>query len=213
MTRGMRIPHTTTVAPFGGRSLWLLLLWLAGGLPATAGEVNDWILHGTIVLSGQSGYAIVEQSGSRAQSWRRTGTDILPGMRLAAVFADHAIVVQDGGRKRIDFGARLAAAAVVPVAGSYHLDPLRLPEIAAMVDIIPQQQNGQVVGYYANSIPEKLRSVIGLQPGDLVRRINGIPINDKLDPSHLYGMLQSGDLKVEVVRRGQPVQLVYRVDR
>jgi len=209
MMCGMCIPHTTTVAPFRGRSLWLvLLLWLSGVLPAIAGEADDWILHGTLVLDGQSGYAIVEQSGSRAQSWQRTGTDILPGMRLAAVFADHIIVMQDGGQKRIDFGSQLA---VSPVTGSYHIDPHRLPEIAAMVDIIPQQQNGRVVGYYANGIPEDLRSEIGLQPGDLLRRINGIPLDDTLDTSRFYDMLQSGRLNVEVVRKGQPVQLVYQV--
>jgi len=205
----MCIPHTDKVAPFGGRFLWLvLLLWLAGGLPAMADEAADWILRGTIVLDGQSGYAIVEQPGSRAQSWRRTGTEILPGLRLANVFSDHAIVVYNDGQKRIDFGARLTA---LPVTTRYHINPLRFAEIAAMVDIIPQQQDGRVVGYYANGIPEALRSEIGLQPGDLVRRVNGMPLDDKLDPSHLYDMLQSGRLNVDVVRAGRPIQLVYQV--
>ncbi len=198
-------------APCGGRSVWLaLLLWLAGGSPSAAGEVDEWILRGTVVLDGRSGYAIVEQPGSRAQYWRRTGTEILPGMRLAAVFDDHAMVVQDSGQKRIDFGGRLATP---PVADSYHIDPLRVPEIAAMLDIIPQQQNGRVVGYYANGVPKELRAEVGLQPGDLVRRINGITLDDKLDTARLYEMLWSGRLNVEVVRGGRPVQLVYQVGR
>ena len=209
--RGMWRTHGHGFAPFGGRSVWLaLLLWMAGGLPAVAGEVDEWLLRGTIVLDGRSGYAIVEQPGSRTQYWRRTGTDILPGMRLAAVFDDHAMVVQDGRQKRIDFGSRLAT---LPVADSYHIDPLRVPEIAAMLDIIPQQQNGRVVGYYANGIPEDLRAEVGLLPGDLVRRINGITLDDKLDTARLYEMLWSGRLNVEVVRGGRPVQLVYQVGR
>ena len=59
--------------------------------------------------------------------------------------------------------------------------------------------------------PEDLRSEIGLQPGDLLCRINGIPLDDTLDPSRFHDMLQSGRLNVEVVRKGQPVQFVYQV--
>lgn len=221
MTDGMRIPHTpwisdlprnSKIAPCRGRSLWLaLLLWLGSALPVMAGETDAWILRGTIVLNGQSGYAIVEQAGQQAQYWRRTGANILPGMPLAAVFADHAIVIQHGKRKRINFGARLATATPPPVAGNYHIDPLRIPEIAAAVDIIPHQQNGRVDGYYANGIPAVLRAQIGLQPGDLLRRINGIPLDDKTDPARLYEMFLSGQMNVEVMRRGQTVQLLYQL--
>jgi len=203
---------TRTIAPCRGRSLWLaLLLWLGSGLPAMAGETGDWILRGTIVLNKQSGYAIVEQAGKQTQYWRRTGADILPGMRLTAVFADHAIVIQHGRRQRIAFGARLSTAEKLPVAGSYHIDPLRIPAIAAAVDIIPHQQNGRVDGYYANGIPEVLRAKIGLQPGDLLRRINGVPLDDQTDPARLYEMFQTGQLNVEVIRKGQTVQLVYQL--
>jgi len=212
MIRSICIPYArTTIAPFGGRFFyWLVLLWLVGGLSAVAGEVSDWVLRGTLVLDGKSGYAIVEQPGNRGQSWRQTGTEILPGMRLVSVFSDHAIVMYNGGQKRIDFGTRLTA---LPATARYHINALRFAEIAGMVDIIPQQQDGQVVGYYANGIPETLRSEIGLQPGDLVRRINGIPLDDKFDPSYFYEMLRSGRLNVDVMRAGQPVQLVYQVGK
>ncbi|MFQ5642946.1 MAG: hypothetical protein ACE5FQ_04515 [Thiogranum sp.] len=209
----MHIPSCARIAPFGGRSFWLLVsLWLATGIPVAAGEADTWILRGTIVLNGTAGYAIVEQPGNPTQLWQQTGSAVLPGMHLAEVFTDHAIVVHDGVRKRIDFGTRLtAAAAIPPVTASYRIDPLRFAEIAAAVDIIPQQQDGQVVGYYANGIPEELRSEIGLQPGDLLRRINGIPLDDKLDPSYLHEMLQTGRLNVDVVRAGQSMQLVFQV--
>jgi len=207
----MGILSLTRIAPFGGRLLLsALLLWPTWLLPVMAGETGNWVLRGTVVLDGQSGYAIVEQPGTRSQSWRHTSTDILPGMHLMAVFADHAIVMQNNKRRQIHFGSRLTARAG---GDTYHIDPMKIPAMAAAVDIIPQQQNGRIVGYYANGIPANLRSKLGLQPGDLLRRINGIPLDDQLKPARLYEMLHTGQLQVDVIRSGQPIQLVYQVGR
>ena len=200
-----------TAAPPKGRPFlfWLVCLCATASLPAAGGV--DWTLRGTVVLEGESGYAIVEQVGRPEQVWLRTGDEILPGMRLTAVFRDHAIVSRAGRSRRIDFGGRLDGADAATGADRYTIDPGRLPEIVAAIDLIPHQQHGRIDGYYANKIPRTLRQEIGLRPGDLVRRVNGRRLDGGFAPSALQGLLQDGRLEIEVVRRGHPVELVYEL--
>ncbi|WJW76726.1 hypothetical protein QVG61_06475 [Thiohalobacter sp. IOR34] len=202
----MSVLYTTT-APFWGRFCLGLLLWLGVGLSVWAGE-STWVLRGTLVMDGESGYAILEPPGSGTQHWQRTGGEILPGLRLAAVYPDHAIVIDQGERRRIEFGTRLERREP-PVAGAYRIDLARLPEIATRVDIIPHQQDGKVVGYYTNEVPDELRSEIGLRPGDLLKRINGVALDGSFNEARFLGMLHSGRLELEVLRQGRTVQLVY----
>ena len=192
---------------------WLVCLCASGSSPAAGGV--DWILRGTVVLDGESGYAIVEQVGRQGQIWRRTGDEVLPGMRLTAVYRDHATVTRHGRSRRIDFGGRIDGPNAASGAGRYTIDPGRVPEIVAAIDIIPHQRDGRIDGYYANGVPRALRSEIGLRPGDLVRRVNGRRLDDGFDLSTLQGLLLGGRLEIEVLRRGHPVELVYelRTDR
>ena len=54
---------------------------------------------------------------------------------------------------------------------------------------------------------------LGLRTGDIVRRIDGRPINSLDDAGKAYAWLRVTDnFTVEVTRDGQPVQLRFRVE-
>ncbi|WP_297527163.1 hypothetical protein [Thiohalobacter sp.] len=190
-----------------------LLLWLLLALHSRAWGMDEWVLRGTVVLGEAQGYAIVERPDGGGQVMRKVGEWLVPGMRLETVAADHALVSEQGVSRRLSFGARLSGPQPGRTDGgsAFRLDPLRLPEIVAAIDVIPHQQNGRVDGYYANAIPEPLRKEIGLQPGDLVRRVNGIPLDDRVDAGQLYRQLEAGQLAVEIERHGRPIRLIYRL--
>ncbi len=207
-----RDPWSAPARPLRRGPGWLLLgllLLVSGGVRAG----GDWILRGTLVLGEGRGYAIVEHADAGGQRARRVGDWLVPGMRLEAVATDHALVSEQGRTRRLVFGTRLQAEPSPPRGdGTFRLDPRRLPEIMAAIDVIPHQQNGRIDGYYANAIPEPLREGLGLQPGDLLRRVNGIPLDDRVDAGQLYRALDSGRLAVDIERRGRRLRLVYRLD-
>lgn len=207
----MRSQWYSAAVPGRGRRLFALALLTLSGVPIAGGaEADRWVLRGTLVLGDAAGYAIVGRAGDAQQQWHAVGSELAAGTRLIAVAADHALVEQAGARRRLDFGAPLVSAPPAPTR-ILRIDRLRIPELAAVLDVIPHRQHGRIVGYYVNGIPEALRAEIGLQPGDLLRQVNGVPLDDRIDASQVYRFLGGDRIDLDVVRKGVPVQLVYQV--
>jgi len=203
-------PGPATLQGWPGRLFGLCLALVSMG-DALAG--GDWVLRGTIVLGEHWGFAIVQPPDGGPQQHRRVGEALVPGLRLLAVAPDHARVQDVHGIRRLEFGARLAVAQDSGAAERiYRVSTQRLPEILAAIDVIPHQQDGRVDGYYANAVPESLRREIGLQPGDLLRQVNGIPLDDRLDTAQLYRQIRRGPVALQVERKGRTLELLYRLD-
>lgn len=192
-----------------GFALFLGCWCFAGQLLAAE---TDWVLRGTVVTEAPYGYAIIESAATGEQRW--IGQDqALPedGIRLTAVYADHARVEDASGERRLEFGMRVARPSRTSSA-RYQIQRDEIHQWVPHLDLIPHQQDGQVVGYFANGIPEELRDRIGLQPGDLVQTVNGVPLNNSVDPMLLYQQVNQPVVTLGVTRRGEPVQLVYQLD-
>lgn len=194
------------------RGRWFCVLAVALGAPqwGLAGEADAWVLRGTLVVGEDGGYAIVGRPDAGQQQWHAVGSVLTSDTRLIAVATDHAVVERAGERRRLDFGAKLNAEPPA-VNRAFHIERLRIPELAEIVEIIPHRQQGRIVGFYVNGVPEDVRAEIGLQPGDLLRQVNGVPLDDRVDASQFYQLISTDRIDLEVTRKGVPVQLVYHV--
>jgi len=177
---------------------------------AAPGPADEWVLRGTLVRAAPDGIAIVEHLQSHEQTPVRVGELLAEGVRLDAVYADHARVRAGGRAYRILFGQRVSDA-LAPDAGRFRVKRAELPALLERLELIPHQRDGRVVGYYANRIDDEIRDGIGLQPGDLLLEVNGLPLDGELDPVTLYAALQDATVEVEVKRHGRRIRLAYEI--
>jgi len=193
--------------------LGLILIGITGpaSLCAAPGLADEWVLRGTLAGgTPDGGIAIVEHLQSHQQTPVKVGDLLVEGIRLNAVYADHARVQTGDHVYRLDFGQRVRDV-LGQNDGRYRLKWDELPAMLERLELIPHQQDGRVVGYYANRIDDEIREGIGLQPGDLLLKINGLPLDGTLDPLTLYASLQNATVQVEVKRQGRRIQLAYEI--
>jgi general secretion pathway protein C len=88
-----------------------------------------------------------------------------------------------------------------------------LNDIAMQARIVPAFKDGVATGFKLFSIrPDSLYTKIGIQNGDIVRRINGYEINSPDKALEVYSKLkESNRIEIEVDRNGSPVRKTYNV--
>lgn len=88
-----------------------------------------------------------------------------------------------------------------------------LNAIATQARIVPSFKNGQANGFKVFSIrPNSLYQKIGVQNGDVIRRINGFEINSPEKALEVYSKLkESSRIEIELERRGKPVTKNYTI--
>lgn len=86
-------------------------------------------------------------------------------------------------------------------------------ELMRSARIVPEQQNGQVVGIRLFGIrPDTLLGTLGLQNGDRLETINGFSMGSPEKALEAYARLRTAtSLKIQVNRRGQPVTIEYKI--
>lgn len=86
-----------------------------------------------------------------------------------------------------------------------------LNQIATQARIVPSFKNGVANGFKLFSIrPGSIYSKIGIQNGDVIRKLNGYEINSPDKALEVYGKLkESSKIEIELERRGQNIQKSY----
>ncbi len=86
-----------------------------------------------------------------------------------------------------------------------------LNDVAMQARIVPAFKDGTADGFKLFSIrPDSVFAKIGLQNGDVVRRINGFELNSPERALELYSKLKdSGRVEVDLERNGSPVKKSY----
>jgi general secretion pathway protein C len=160
------------------------------------------------------------------------GGEVQPGVKLSEVHPDHVIVTRAGVPERIDLEARKSLAGGPPGAmsrsSSFKVNVSRTGSNAfafsrkelddALRD--PAQLNylGQLGPPTSGGVrmeqapPGSLAQKLGLQPGDVIKRVNGQPVASTGDLARLYAqysMLSS--IQAEVQRGSNTVQLSYAI--
>jgi general secretion pathway protein C len=222
-------PATIAVSPEAARRLF-------GEAPAatTAVSSNAGIrLKGVYAIDGKTLSAAVVNTGGKRDSAVRVGEEIQPGIRLASVHPDHIIISRAGMPERIDLERRTAALPSKP--GGVDAQGFRLTVAAKgnnayslsrteLNNVLqdPRQMNylGRI-GMHPNggvrleqapggSLPSKL----GLKEGDVIKNVNGQPVNSPGDLARLYQQFATlSQIRAEVIRGGAPMLLTYQIQQ
>ena len=158
--------------------------------------------------------------------------EITPGVKLAEVKPDHVIVTRNGVAERIDLEAARSAAAAPNARGarpqgfrvsvaraganSYAFsrkeldDALRDPNQLNYLGAIGMPPGG---GVRMESAPSgSLAQKLGLQAGDVIRRINGQPVASSGDLARFYQQFATtSTISAEVQRGSQTIELSYSI--
>lgn len=89
-----------------------------------------------------------------------------------------------------------------------------LSDLATKARIVPSFKNGVSNGFKLFSIvPDSLYSKIGIQNGDVIRRINGYEMNSPDKALEIYQKLRDANrIEVELERRGETVRKTYSIE-
>jgi general secretion pathway protein C len=188
-----------------------------------------------VMAGGANSFAFISINGANESSFG-LGDEILSGATLHAVYADRVILRRGGVLESLALKDNLALpeGAIVtspqyrndaPLAGirgngsnfTVERDTLtqqmQKPEFLSQALIVPNAGGGFMVReIQAGSIYEKL----GVHKGDVIRSVNGQPINNMEEVMKLYqqlgGVNQVDNVAIEVTRGGQTESLQYNIE-
>ncbi len=88
-----------------------------------------------------------------------------------------------------------------------------LSKLGMQARIVPNYEGGKYAGFRLVGVrPDSLYKAIGLQSGDLIRRINGNEIDTPNKAIELFEQLRnSASINIDVERRGQKVTMGYQI--
>ena len=88
-----------------------------------------------------------------------------------------------------------------------------LNDVAMQARIVPAFQDGQAKGFKLFSIrPDSIYTKIGIQNGDVIRRINGFDLNSPEKALEVYSKLKEANrIDIEVERNGSVLRKTYNV--
>jgi len=200
------------------------------GPGAQAGSASGLRLKGVIAPTPASIGSAVFNAGGKDIAVG-LGGEVLPGIRLVAVEPDHVLVTRAGVRERIDLDMRMAAVprAAAGKAAGFRLavsrsganafafsrkdleNALKDPGQLGFLGRIGVPQGG---GVRMDEAPAgSLASRLGLQPGDVIKKVNGQPVASAGDLARLHQQFSTTSLIQAEVQRGTSiVQLSYTIN-
>jgi general secretion pathway protein C len=140
------------------------------------------------------------------------GTSVAPAPVIAAPVAR----VGDGAPPSVALGAGVKQLAdndyEIPRA---EIDKTlsNLNDVAMQARIVPAFKDGQAQGFKLFSIrPDSIYTKIGIQNGDVIKRINGFDLNSPEKALEIYSKLkESSRIDIEVERNGASIRKTYNV--
>ena len=160
------------------------------------------------------------------------GSEVQPGVKLKEVHPDHVILARAGIDERIDLeapkggGVSSRPARIVGFrinvartgANSYSIsrkeldDALRDPNQLNYLGQIAMPPGGGV--RMEQAPPGSLAQKLGLQPGDVIKKVNGQAVASTGDLARLYTQFNTlSSVQAEVQRGGATVQLTYAIQQ
>jgi len=165
--------------------------------------------------------------------------DKFMGARIYEIEKDRVLIDNDGRNEYIDTGAAaagmlnvgIAPMPAAPAAASNDVKQLSdnnyvvakatindnlsdLSKLATQARIVPSFKNGVANGFKLFSIvPDSLYAKIGVQNGDVIRRINGYEMNSPDKALEIYSKLRDANrIEIEIERRGETIRKSYSIE-
>lgn len=178
------------------------------------------VLAGTIPTSDPTvGYAFIGESAPAAK-FLKVGDSVAGQAKLHSVYPDR-VMLDRGGRLEALLLPRQSSTVLITQPPQTASTPARFVETlkrtletnpSAFSEIVRPQafiQNGQMQGFRV--YPGRNRQQfarLGLQPGDLIKSINGTPLDDPQRSGEIFNTLATSDqAQVVIERNGQLQQL------
>lgn len=226
-------PRAATPAAAGDVDFDAIARLFGAGPPSAAPAASGLRLKGVIAPTpGVEASAIFAGPGGRDVAVYLDG-EVQPGVKLVEVHPDHAIVARAGVRERVELEKpRALASAAVPGArsapGGFRInvsksgsntyaisrkeldEALRDPGQLNHLGVIgpPIKDGVRMQAAPSGSLAQKL----GLQPGDIIRKVNGQKVASTGDLARIYTQFATTSLiQAEVLRGGAVVQLSYSI--
>jgi general secretion pathway protein C len=187
------------------------------------------------MLHGNGGFAIISVNGGEATSFS-VGEEILAGATLHAVHPDRALLRRAGLLESMLLKDSVAlpegsivtspqhrnTASLAGIRGSGNTftvergtlaQQMQRPEFLTQALMVPNAGGGFLVReIQPGSVYEKL----GVRAGDVIRSVNGQPINNMEEVMKLYqqlgGINQASNVSIEVMRGGRSESLQYNLE-
>jgi general secretion pathway protein C len=196
-------------------------------------------LHGTLVgsaIADPPRYSLCQITNPDLNETQVYGIgDKYQGARIYAVEKERALIDNDGRNEYIDNNAAappsLGTAVPIPPAGGDGVKQLseyqyvvakseinnaltNLSDLATKARIVPSFKNGVANGFKLFSIvPDSLYAKIGIQNGDVIRRINGYEMNSPDKELEIYQKLRDANrIEIELERRGETLRKSYSIE-
>lgn len=230
-------PASATVSAAPASSLDRAALASLFGGTVVAGSAGSGDTVGGLRLKGvvaatksDAGSAIFNAGGKDFAV--RAGEEIRPGVKLGGVLNDHVLVERAGAPGRVDLeiwttpgrgqagaprggGFRLAVSKTGANAFAFsrkELDTaLRDPGQLNFLGQIGLQPGGGV--RLEGAAPNSLAARLGLQPGDVIRKVNGQSVSSAGDLARLHQQFANTSLvQAEVQRGANTLQLAYTIN-
>lgn len=198
---------------------------------ASLGVAAKIRLIGAVVSDRGGVFAIVEELTSKKQILLRLH-DQIPDLGEVSEIRRDGIVVRQGDREEVlELGSSETPAGAgggsIPPASQAPGAPVRkvidrreveqamsdLPKLLTQARAVPFMVNGAVNGFRIDYIaPTSFYEKIGVRPGDVLQRINGVDIRD---PSAMLSLLQQLKnervVKLDMVRNNQRSTVTYEL--
>ena len=187
-----------------------------------------------VIASASGGYALISVNG-QAQEPFGVGQTVTGNAVLQAVYPDRVVIQRNGALESLMLeGAEKspteqwlspaatsrppasAATNIVQETGVNHYTvereqfaaQMRTPDFLRQATMIPSKSGGfQVQQIQAGSLYEKL----GLRAGDVIKVVNGQPVNSAEDAIRLYQQMSNiSAVQMEITRGGKPENLYYQ---
>jgi general secretion pathway protein C len=189
-------------------------------------------LKGVVAPTPGVAASAIFSTGSGKDASIFIGNEVQPGVKLTEVHPDHVIVARAGVSERIDLEARKSAggpSSTQPArtvgfkinvsrtgANSFSFsrkeldDALRDPYQLNYLGQIGMPPGGGV--RMEQAPPGSLAQKLGLQPGDIIKKVNGQTVASTGDLARLYTQFNTlSSIQAEVQRGGATVHLSYAI--
>lgn len=185
-----------------------------GRTDAPGGQATALDLKLRGVFAARDGKAMAIVGGDGPDRAVAPGEEIVPGVVLDAIAPDHLILLNRGVRERLDLDAVGRPLALTdgdtPVSRQEFEQALADPR---SLGVQARLESGPLSGLLLTSVAgDGLAARLGLQSGDTLRMVNGMPVASMQDfARQLSGTAGVQRLTVVGERQGRPLILSYRL--